>query len=423
MKHPRRLQQRIVLYFCACISILLIAYSGAMIAAVMWSQDIAFNRQLAIETERIAEHVARHTRLPSPLPPGLSAFRRHEEIPPPLRPHVRQGPHRAYEINAGDLNYHASSTTTGADGDTIYVLHDVSAVELSEQAEQRFGFLLLGIGLAVLLAGLLLARAVARQILRPVSLLADSVKTLSLEDGLPRLPAYDSRDEIGTLVSTIEELVQRVAAFTRREREFTAHASHELRTPVTVIKGAVEVLRTRRGENPAPGQSDPLARIERALADIEALIAAFLLLARHQPPPAHEPDCDLARVAAEVVDAHRHLLAGKHVEVRIEAAGTPSVHAPLIVVSIALANLVRNAFQHTADGSVTIHATPECVRVADTGPGLGHHGARAGIGLTIVRRLCEQMGWRLDVANGLTGGTEAVLAFETPESTAARSSG
>jgi signal transduction histidine kinase len=158
-------------------------------------------------------------------------------------------------------------------------------------------------------------------------------------------------------------------------------------------------------------ENGPLARIERAVADIEVLIDTFLLLAREDRAISVDGACDLGTIVGDVVEAHRHLLASKAVDVGIDTGESGTLHAPPAVVSIAVANLVRNAFQHTTAGSVDICAQADRVCVVDTGPGLGPSSGVAGLGLTIVKRLCERMGWTFTIADGRAGGTRAELVF------------
>jgi signal transduction histidine kinase len=207
--------------------------------------------------------------------------------------------------------------------------------------------------------------------------------------------------------------LKRISEFTRREREFTAHASHELRTPVTVIKGAMEILK-RRSEKEQTAFRHPLARIERAVMDMELLIDTFLMLARQKQAPNQEETCDVQEIVEKVVSAHRYLLATKPVQVEVRTEEAGSLQAPASLVTIALGNLVRNAFQYTMDGKIEIISLSDRVRIIDNGPGINASRKGDGLGLTIVERLCERMDWRF-VITGVPGkGTRAELIFSNP---------
>ncbi|HEU5056414.1 MAG TPA: HAMP domain-containing sensor histidine kinase, partial [Kofleriaceae bacterium] len=176
----------------------------------------------------------------------------------------------------------------------------------------------------------------------------------------------------------------------------------------------------------------PLRRIERAAADMETIIESFLWLARGrvagEPSPAPTP---LAPIVERVLERHEHLLAGKPIQVGVTRRAALAVAAPPAVLEVAVGNLVANAFHFTETGSVTIEIDEESVLVADTGPGLaseeveraarpfvrGDRSAGFGLGLDIVRSLCERFGWRLEIEGGAGTGTRARLDF-TAEPTA-----
>jgi signal transduction histidine kinase len=229
-----------------------------------------------------------------------------------------------------------------------------------------------------------------------------------LDEDSAALCSFTTPDEIGTLAQTINQLLRRISKFSRREREFTSHVSHELRTPVTVIKGAVEILKGRCRQEDLATQH-PLARIERSVTDIEMLIDTFLLLARKEQYPNKDETCNLQTIVEKVVASYHYLLETKPVEVELRTANSGTVQTPSSLVTIALGNLVRNAFQYTVRGKVEIVALADRVRVLDSGPGID--ASRKGVGLTIVERLCERMNWKLLISGSPGEGTRADLIF------------
>jgi len=421
MKTPQTLRRRMAVYYFTYFGVLLCVYSLALHQSTTEVQDLAFNRQIAKEAQSIVQHVEEQRSLPPRLPLHMTAYRRLEDVPPRLREHIDPDRLGVKEINAEGLDYHLAVSEIPSTGETLYLFYDTGAIEISESSERALGLTLIVIAVAFLLVGWLLAHVLAKRILRPVTKLAESVRTLSPDREDSSLAAYEAPDEIGTLAKTIDNLLQRSAEFTRREREFTAHASHELRTPATVIKGAVEILRSRIDADDAQ-RLEPLARIERSVADIEVLIDTFLLLARHDKTAPRDEACCLQCTVDDVVAAHRYLLEGKPVVVEVEHLDSEPVHAPTPTVSIAVGNLVRNAFQHTREGRVEVTTGTGYVSVRDTGPGLSAADGDAGIGLTIVRRLCERLEWSFTIEPGPEGGTRAELHFQPPRAGPERAS-
>ena len=402
------LQSKIAVHFFAYALLLVLAYSLALLFVVYQVEDMALRRQLSAYADDIAMYAETHSSVPDNLPPHVTAFAGLSGVPSNLQPYLDGQHEGVLEINDDGLDLYIAVRRAVKMDSPIYIFYDVSSIELAETYERYLELGIVGIGICVLLAGLVVARSVASQLSTPLAGLTAEVKDLSLHSPPPSLRQFDSPDEIGTLARTIGDLLARVEAFTLREREFTSHASHELRTPVTVIKGAAEILEARGAGD--IGIGEPAARIQRAVAEIETLIDTFLLLARENEIPADQV-CELRGITEDIVDAHRHLLDGKPVRVDVQAEQAGTVHVAPAVASIAVGNLVRNAFLYTTKGQITLQVLPD--RVVVTNP-VGEHGIAKGegLGLTIVRRLCERMGWTFTIAAGSAGDTQAELVFQ-----------
>ncbi|CAG0968831.1 partial Sensor-like histidine kinase senX3, partial [Gammaproteobacteria bacterium] len=181
-----------------------------------------------------------------------------------------------------------------------------------------------------------------------------------------------------------------------------------------------------------PGSSEPafrrpLERILRATTNLEETISIFLLLAREESIRPTPGGCPLRTAAEQAVEAHQRLLEGKPVDVEIRVAADIRIDAPEQVLLIILGNLVSNAFQRIASGRVRIDGDEAGVAVRDTGPGIppdlvgkvlerharGPTSAGHGLGLSIVRTLCDRCGWDLEIASVEGEGTRASLRFRS----------
>jgi signal transduction histidine kinase len=305
----------------------------------------------------------------------------------------------------------------------FFLAYDMSQ---SIRGESQFQRTILASVVVFSLLSLLLGWWAASRVMSPVSELAKRLRSTSGSSDPEPLSEHFADDEVGQLASALDDYASRLTEVVQRDREFNADVSHELRTPLAVIKGAVELLLSR------PDIDDKtrarLLRIQRAEQQCTDLISALLLLSRNERG---RGATDVARVAEQLLDAHRAQVGGKPLVLRLEGdAGRIVVDAPESAVSVALGNLVGNAVKYTTHGEVVVRLHDRVVEVVDSGPGLsaedaarlferGYRGTHAehsqggGIGLSIVRRLCDLYGWDVRVVPGSDGGVVATLSFGT----------
>ena len=273
------------------------------------------------------------------------------------------------------------------------------------------------------LFSLLLGWWSASRVMAPVSELARRLRRSGNSSDPEALAPHFAGDEVGELAKALDDYSDRLTDVVQRDREFNADVSHELRTPLAVIRGAVELLLSKPDIDERTRTR--LQRIQRAEQQCTDLISALLLLSRNERAVG---ECDVAKVARQLLDSHRAQLGGKPLDLRLEGEHRLVVDAPESAVSVALGNLIGNAVKYTQSGEVIVRMHGNAVDVIDSGPGLsaedaaklferGYRGTHAGysqgggIGLSIVRRLCALYGWDVQVRPGEQRGVVATLTF------------
>jgi signal transduction histidine kinase len=312
-------------------------------------------------------------------------------------------------------------------GEKLYLVFDRSGVA---RLATVFGLLPLAVVLLVLYLSTWLALRASRRAFSPVIALARRVRELDPELPDPagldpaQLPA-DADDEVRELADALSRYAQRLASFVERERLFTRDASHELRSPLTVIRMAAERLDAEPALSEAGRRS--AERIRRAARDMEDLTSAFLLLARESERALPAEEVCVNDVLAVELERAQVLAEARPVRSSLEATARLYVQAPEKVVAVVLGNLVRNAFAYTDAGEVTVEVDATGVSIRDTGIGIepakvgemyrpfvrGDESRRGGhgVGLTIVRRLSDRFGWRVEIHSQPGVGTQVEIRF------------
>jgi signal transduction histidine kinase len=325
-----------------------------------------------------------------------------------------------YELQDNGRKYHVIVGRIG--DDTVYLMREAT---LFEKHEAMVGEALVAVVAVAALLAFLIGYLLSHRVMAPVANLASRVALLRVDTKDRALAHHYARDEVGELAAAFDRYHLRLTQFVEREKEFAAEASHELRTPLTVIKSAAELL-VAQPELP-PRSLAVVRRIERAATEMSDVVETLLLLARELADPLRRETtlCRVAETATRVVEMHRSACDKKGLQVSVDLREDFALPVPPAVLQIVLGNLLRNAIAHSSSGHITVTVDKPRLTVADEGIGIapdelprvferhfrGHRSTAAGsgLGLTIVKRLCERYGWQITLDRNTPSGTAATI--------------
>ena len=308
------------------------------------------------------------------------------------------------------------------DGRRLILTLDITELE---QREVDMTLTVLGSAAAVIaLLAIIIAWGVGF-LVRPLSDMAQRIGTLRPDRTGERIEVtHAASAELVVIADALNDYLERNERFVERERAFIDSASHELRTPIAVIAGATE-LALGQSDVPAAARNQ-LARIQRTARDVEHLISLLLVLAKDPARLALGSDrVALDQLLPEIVEDHRHLTRDKDLTMVLGALPPSEIVAPVPIVQAAIGNLLRNAIENSDRGEISIRLTePATVVIEDPGHGMtpeeistiyarvargGGDRSGGGIGLDLISRLCEHLGWELDITSPTGGGTITTL--------------
>lgn len=298
-----------------------------------------------------------------------------------------------------------------------------------------YGLFPLALVLIVLYLSLWLTYRFSRRTISPISQLARQVNEIDFSSQdfsllqKEKLPS-SSNDDIQILNDAIMHLGERLESFITRERNFTRDASHELRSPLTVINIATDLLITDPGLSESSRQN--VQRIKRSVADMQELTEAFLLLARESDQALPKDHVCINDVINEEITRVQLLAEEKGLTIKFQAEYNLNADASDKVLSVMLGNLLRNAILYTDEGSVDITVTPNSVIISDSGRGIspqqvndifkpyyrGNNSSTPGhgVGMTIVKRLSDRFNWPITIDSTPGQGTRVEVQFPVSDS-------
>ena len=290
-----------------------------------------------------------------------------------------------------------------------------------------------GVSALVLSIVILIAWFVAGRLLRPVQELTETAEAISDSDLTRRIPVQ-SDDEISRLARTFNEMLDRLEESFTAQRRFIDDAGHELRTPITIVRGHLDLL----GDDPDE-RKETLALVSDELSRMARIVDDLLLLGKAEQP-------DFIRLEpVEMADLTTELLVkGRALGPRawkLDACAEGTIQADPQRVTQAMLNLARNAVEHTVPGAEIGLGSAwgdGAVRlwVRDTGTGIdpaeqerifdrfarsrsGRRSDGAGLGLAIVRTIALAHGGRVELDSTLgEGATFTIVLPGTPPSEA-----
>tara|TARA_R110000868_G_C10972732_1_gene770816 strand:+ start:7188 stop:8420 length:1233 start_codon:yes stop_codon:yes gene_type:complete len=248
---------------------------------------------------------------------------------------------------------------------------------------------------------------IMQKIARPIESLKNWAKSLN-QDTIQNAPPDFTYNELNVLAELVQSSLVSAHQSLEREQRFLSYASHELRTPIAVIRSNVDLLKRLSEKTPiSDKQQLTLQRIERAGLTMSGLTETLLWLSRNDEQTVALEPIKLNEKIQQLCSDLNYLLNGKAVDVTIEAeAGSINIEAT--ACHIVLSNLIRNAYQHTQQGKVAIkqqgsrvtitnsndsdNTKAPKVETGDKDVALGY-----GLGLQLSEKVIQRHGWFYEV--------------------------
>jgi heavy metal sensor kinase len=303
-------------------------------------------------------------------------------------------------------------------------------------AAARFAWIQAGTCLGLWVFGLLGGWWLSGRAIQPIQSISNTASRIAEGNLKERIDIADTDSELGQLSQVLNTTFERLNAAFERQKQFTADASHELRTPITILLS--ETQRVLKRERTAEEYQEALATCGHTAQRMRHLVEALLLLARQETTqgiPQHRERCDLAAILRETQTHLAPMAAERGLAIHTDLESAPSKGDPG-ALAVLTSNLVTNALQHhhgeggRVDLKSGMRGNQPWFSVSDDGPGIpagdvphiferfyradkartsaaGH----TGLGLAIAKAIVDNHGGDIVVDSRLGVGTTFVVTL------------
>ncbi|PBJ15769.1 HAMP domain-containing sensor histidine kinase [Flavobacterium sp. ACN6] len=288
----------------------------------------------------------------------------------------------------------------------------------------------------ILLLLFFLARFFAGRSIKPINDIIDTSRIITKDNLKTRMPLPKTRDELFTLSKTINNLLNRIEDAIEREKQFTSDASHEMRTPLTVIKGTLEVLIRKPRESKE--YEEKINYCINEVDHLNSLVDQLLLMARfeNQKQNINKENIYLNAVILDVLTLNAEKIKSGNINIILDAPEEFYVYSDNYLVVTILRNIISNAVKYSNSNSeIKISLSREknkinCI-ISDQGIGiakedldsilnpffrsdsLNHAEIKGtGLGLFIVKRMTNLLQIKFKIESEIGKGTRVLLVFE-----------
>jgi signal transduction histidine kinase len=322
-----------------------------------------------------------------------------------------------HDIEVGDTSYHLQIQPFK--DDIIYIKYDITQLE---ESEELLNAILAIAWISLIFMVVILAHLLSRKLADPITRLSDEVSHLVPDQRGVQLSKHYESDEVGKIAQAFDLYLERMDEYVEKQIAFAAMASHELRSPMTIIQTSTELIDCQHDDLATRTQ---VAKIQRATRGMIELIDALLQVTRDINPNTEARPLKLSFVINDILNMLQADIRSKNIDIKNTLRETHIVKADKTLAAVVCTKLIKNAIKHGSDSGIRVEMQDQKLSIIDSGFGISqdelehifdfayksHSSQGYGIGLYISKLICDHQGWMLSLSQIPDGGTCASVEF------------
>jgi len=378
--------RRVRCHLSACLLVIFALFGTTMYLAENKLEVISLHHWLDTEVDRyVAEYAVDGEATKLPNINEFDTYWSEQQLPSWLASYQHIG---FYEhlLGAEDKHFIVSHHPSGEG--VMYIVFKKDADDFLDPYEESLHHYIMLLGLIIIISALAYSFYFMRLFSLPLLKIEQKITLMKPNQVMPT-PETDYR-ETRHIEQTLINNKRDIAGYFQRETEFSRFSSHELRTPIMVIKGSAELL--AKTKNQIPIALKAIARVQQASEEMQILTETFLLLGKESIEVSHFQHVDLPVAVQQQLDELQVLFLKQGLSYSLTIDDGDVIYAPSSFVTIVINNLVKNAFSYSV-ADIKINLQQKSFTIANNHQGHETDQSGYGCGLVIVERICERMNW------------------------------
>lgn len=403
--NTKSISQQITKIFTFGAGALLIFYAAVFNLSLLYTENATNERRLKLIAPFHASNMEENNSDSIKIDPLLTIYREYALLPQEIKSDYKSKDRGIKSIHIDEDEYNVFGFNVK--DKTFYAVEKIDAIEWDD-----FDFALLEI--VLFSSGLLIFTYIAWQIFNATRQIAypfhDLTDQLHKEDCYSKIDIdVSSSIELAATVAAVNSYREAAKNNIEREKNFTRYISHEFRTPMSVIKGCISILRKQLGT-----EQKQLSSIHEAVSEMETLTNTFLTLSRQQNNQ-EESTYINEELIESIVNRYSDLLSNNQTSLKYQLEMDFYQACEPTLLKACIHNLLNNAVNCSLGGNVSLFVSSRSITVIDDGVGLtekprGYEGY--GIGLLLVKDICQRYSWEFNLTNNQDKGCTATITFK-----------
>jgi signal transduction histidine kinase len=383
-------------------------------------EDALLAKQIEFELENMIQLLARNPDAALPRSASLNIYLASRQATQPMPEYLLNLTDGVnHDVKLADKAYHVMVAPYGAD--RIYIQLDITEIERSEEL---LSVILLVAWIVLIVILFFIARILSKRLSGPIAQLNQELSRINPDERGVQLSDHFEDDEVGKIAQAFDSYTRKMDSYVEKQIAFAAMASHELRSPLTIVQTSADLIASRYDD---PRINPHLEKIQRATANMANMIHALLAVTRDRPTKNANQHIALQPLVEEILGTMSPEIRAKQISIDNQLPPDINIEADRTLITVVLTNLIRNGVKHSQQNSIKINMQAPILSITDNGIGIdsedlqhifdfrfrGQNSQGYGVGLYISKLICDYQGWSLELVPNPQGGTIARINFSS----------